>query len=247
MYPRPRRRAARKIPLPSPLAVTSFFSTAAVLVALASSLTLETAAHAQAGGFAVDRFDPAERGSSWFANESLDLRGDLRPAAGFVASYASRSLVVTGDDGARTAIVARQLAGHLGGAVVFSSRVRRRNLHPGRGVRIRRVDARSGAACARAAVVRHRRCSRGRRRSRPRGARRAADPRGRHAGVFADGPARVVHRGRYGCALIHARWWQAIWAFLRTPGARAFCGGRSRCSSQATASAASSPLAPRQG
>ena len=30
---------------------------------------------AQAQGFALNRFDPSEHGSDWFANESLDLRG----------------------------------------------------------------------------------------------------------------------------------------------------------------------------
>src|SRR5215510_9781706 len=36
-------------------------------------------------GFALDRYRPAEAGSDWFANESLDLRGRTRPAISLVA------------------------------------------------------------------------------------------------------------------------------------------------------------------
>ena len=36
----------------------------------------------QAPGFAINRFDPSERGSEWFALESLDLRGEARLAFG---------------------------------------------------------------------------------------------------------------------------------------------------------------------
>ena len=55
-------------------------------------------AAAQAQGFAVDRFEPAERGSDWFANESLDFRGNMRPALGLVFDWAYKPLVLRAPD-----------------------------------------------------------------------------------------------------------------------------------------------------
>ncbi len=82
-------------------------------------------ARAQSTGFAVDRFDPAERGSEWFTNESLDLRGNLRPTAGLVLEYAYRPLVLYNPDGSlRTSIVRDQFFAHLGGAVNLADRLR---------------------------------------------------------------------------------------------------------------------------
>ncbi len=46
--------------------------------AVALLALLPSTAWAQSGGFAIDRFDPAERGSDWFAADSLDLRGHGR-------------------------------------------------------------------------------------------------------------------------------------------------------------------------
>ncbi|MFO0663606.1 MAG: OmpA family protein [Polyangiaceae bacterium] len=51
-------------------------------------------------GFAVNRFEPSERGSEWFALESLDFRGQARPAIGIVGDYQYRPLVVHNPDGA---------------------------------------------------------------------------------------------------------------------------------------------------
>jgi OOP family OmpA-OmpF porin len=45
-------------------------------------------------GFAVDRYRPAEAGSDWFANESLDLRGNGRPALALIADISYRPLVL---------------------------------------------------------------------------------------------------------------------------------------------------------
>jgi streptogramin lyase len=47
----------------------------------------------------ASRSAPSERGSDWFANESLDLRGHLRPAAGLVLDYSHRPLVIEQPDG----------------------------------------------------------------------------------------------------------------------------------------------------
>lgn len=75
-------------------------------------------------GFAADRFEPSERGSNFFALESLDLRGHVRPAAGVVASYGYRPLVHRVDDEVRAAMVNHQLTTHLGGSIVMWNRVR---------------------------------------------------------------------------------------------------------------------------
>lgn len=82
-------------------------------------------ASAQTAGFALDQFEPSERGSEWFANESLDLRGQLRPAAGIVADYANRPLAIYNDDGSvRSALVQDQFFVHVGASLVLADRVR---------------------------------------------------------------------------------------------------------------------------
>jgi outer membrane protein OmpA-like peptidoglycan-associated protein len=81
--------------------------------------------HAQAQGFAVDQFDPSERGSDWFSVESLDLRGDLRPALGVVMDGAYRPLVVYAPDGTvERSIVRNQIFAHAGGTLVLWDRLR---------------------------------------------------------------------------------------------------------------------------
>ncbi len=76
-------------------------------------------------GFAVDRFDPSERGSEWFANESLDLRGHLRPAVGLTADYAFKPLVIYNpDDSEAASLVRHQFIAHLGGSLILFNRLR---------------------------------------------------------------------------------------------------------------------------
>jgi OOP family OmpA-OmpF porin len=92
-------------------------------------LWLTSLAHAQTQtrGFSIDRFDVSERGSDWFVGDSLDLRGPVRPALGFVLDYARRPLVLYGPDGnhgERGAIISDQLYAHLGGSLVLANRVR---------------------------------------------------------------------------------------------------------------------------
>jgi OOP family OmpA-OmpF porin len=55
----------------------------APLAAALASLVLapSPAAAQQTNGFAVNRFEPSERGSDWFTNESLDLRGHMLSAS----------------------------------------------------------------------------------------------------------------------------------------------------------------------
>jgi len=89
-------------------------------------MTVARAASAQvAPRFALDRFEPAERGSDWFAGESLDLRGHLRPAVGVVGDYAYRPLAIYNRDGSvRAAMVRHALFAHAGGSLVLADRVR---------------------------------------------------------------------------------------------------------------------------
>jgi outer membrane protein OmpA-like peptidoglycan-associated protein len=87
---------------------------------------VSTAALAQTQtGFALDRFEPSERGSDWLANESLDFRGEWRPAVGLVMDYARAPLVAYDGDGNEAAeIVSDRFLVHLGGALVLKNRVR---------------------------------------------------------------------------------------------------------------------------
>jgi outer membrane protein OmpA-like peptidoglycan-associated protein len=76
-------------------------------------------------GFALDRFEPSERGSDWLANESLDFRGEWRPAVGLLMDYAQAPLVAYDSDGSEAAeIVSDRFLVHLGGALVLKNRVR---------------------------------------------------------------------------------------------------------------------------
>ena len=92
---------------------------------LAALLHGSVAAAQQAEGFALDRFEPAEHGSDWFAAESLDLRGHTRFAAGLVLDYGHKPLVLYDANGDElTAIVRSQLFGHVGGGVILWDRLR---------------------------------------------------------------------------------------------------------------------------
>lgn len=85
---------------------------------------LPVAAKAQTT-FAVNKFEPAERGSEWFANESLDYRGKVRPAVGVTGDYAYRPMVVLNADGTvRDSVVRNALFVHAGASLTLFSRVR---------------------------------------------------------------------------------------------------------------------------
>lgn len=101
------------------------YLTAVAAGALALSFSSIASAQ-QLTGFAVDRFEPAERGSQMFMNDTLDLRGDFRPALGATFDYAYKPLVVyqPGAETERTSLVRHQLVAHLGGSVVLFDRLR---------------------------------------------------------------------------------------------------------------------------
>ncbi len=109
----------------------TFFSSSlrfGLLTALASAstaLTVAAPASAATTGFALDRFEPSERGSEWFSEDTLDLRGHLRPAAGIVGDWGYKPLVIDEADGTeRQALVSDQLFAHVGAALNVWDRVR---------------------------------------------------------------------------------------------------------------------------
>jgi outer membrane protein OmpA-like peptidoglycan-associated protein len=82
-------------------------------------------ANAQETGFAVNRFEPAERGSTWFALESLDLRGSSRPAFGIVGDYQYRPLAIYDRSGdVRSSVVGHMMTTHVGAAWTLGDRFR---------------------------------------------------------------------------------------------------------------------------
>jgi outer membrane protein OmpA-like peptidoglycan-associated protein len=98
-------------------------SAAAVVVcawsATASAQTLATPPAA------LNRFEPSETGSDWFANESLDLRGNFRPAFGVVGDYAYKPYILKNADGSEnTAIISNQFYVHLGASLNLFDRLR---------------------------------------------------------------------------------------------------------------------------
>ena len=97
------------------------------LVLIAALLTSANAlaAAGDGKGFAVNRFDPSERGSLWLTQESLDFRGDFRFSAGLTLDYAKRPLgIYDADDELVADLLAHQLYGHLGASFVFLNRLR---------------------------------------------------------------------------------------------------------------------------
>lgn len=95
---------------------------------LAAIVCLGGAGVARAGGafpgLALDRFDPAERGSDWFDLDSLDFRGDLRPAVGFTLDWGYHPLVEYTPSGAESNLVANQVFAHVGASLVLFDRLR---------------------------------------------------------------------------------------------------------------------------
>jgi outer membrane protein OmpA-like peptidoglycan-associated protein len=73
-------------------------------------------------GFVVDRFEPSERGSDWFAMDSIDLRGTVRPALGVVADYVAPPLADRADPPDRVVVSMWTL--HAGVAVNLVDRFR---------------------------------------------------------------------------------------------------------------------------
>jgi hypothetical protein len=74
---------------------------------------------------ALNRYEPSERGSEWFANESLDFRGSFRPAFGVTADYAHAPYVLLNPDGSENTVVIENTTYlHVGAAFVMFQRLR---------------------------------------------------------------------------------------------------------------------------
>ncbi len=56
-------------------------------------------------GFAINRFEPAERGSDWFSQDSLNILGHGRFAFGLTGDWAHQPLVMYGTDGDEVAFI----------------------------------------------------------------------------------------------------------------------------------------------
>ncbi len=96
------------------------------LAALAGVATSASHASAQEPGYAVSSFEPSERGSDWFANESNDYRGKLRLAVGALADYSYRGVIsdYNPDGTVRSSILRNQLFVHTGASLVIAERLR---------------------------------------------------------------------------------------------------------------------------
>ena len=97
----------------------------AVVVALLSVVAGTAFAQPVATGLALDRFDPAERGSEWFALDTLDLRGRVRPAIGADFDWGHKPLVLyDANDHVVGSVVGDQVFVHLGASLVLWDRLR---------------------------------------------------------------------------------------------------------------------------
>jgi OOP family OmpA-OmpF porin len=80
---------------------------------------------AQQRGYAINMLELSERGSEWFAADSLDLRGHQRLAVGLVGEWAYRPLTArNAEDDYILAIVRNQFVLHPGASLVLTDRVR---------------------------------------------------------------------------------------------------------------------------
>lgn len=94
------------------------------ILAFLGSIVPAPQAAAQSAGYAVNRFEPSERGSDWFVGESLDLRGRARPLAGIVMDWAYNPVVLHPANGPKARVITDDVLMHVGGGVVFADRFR---------------------------------------------------------------------------------------------------------------------------
>ena len=79
-----------------------------------------------APGFDVNRFNPSEQNNEWFAGDTLDLRGMIRPAFGLVVDGQYRPIVVNNDATGKLIYSPVRNMGtmHVGASVSLFDRVR---------------------------------------------------------------------------------------------------------------------------
>jgi OmpA-OmpF porin, OOP family len=97
----------------------------ALVLTLVGALAGSARAEPTTTGFALNRYRPAEATSDWFANESLDLRGTVRPAVSLIADISYRPLVLYDADGDELLpLIDGQFFYHLGASLTFAQRLR---------------------------------------------------------------------------------------------------------------------------
>ena len=96
------------------------------VLALAAVGSAAQHAGAQEAGYAASVFEPSERGSDWFANESNDYRGKLRLAIGAVGDYGYRTVVGdhNPDRTIRASLLRNQVLVHAGFSLIIADRLR---------------------------------------------------------------------------------------------------------------------------
>jgi outer membrane protein OmpA-like peptidoglycan-associated protein len=100
------------------------FSAVGALAAL-SVLTTSRSSNAQSASYAIDPYEPAERGSDWLSADSLDLRGTVRPSFGITADYSYRQLSIRNpDESLGTAVVRNFFVIDPGASLVLFDRLR---------------------------------------------------------------------------------------------------------------------------
>lgn len=118
-----------------------------IVAALVAAATPAFAEPPKVSGFAMNRFEPSERGSEWFVLDSLDMRGAARPIVGAVADYDAGEQRVR-DDATNQQVDFRKTfaAVHVGGALVLYERLRI-------GVDVPMVLAQSGTSAVRGGLA----------------------------------------------------------------------------------------------
>jgi OOP family OmpA-OmpF porin len=122
----PSRNLPAEVPPVAPSRAGRRLAAVGVPIALAlASVFASSNASAQATGFTANRYEPAEQGSDWFENDSLDIRGGFRPALGLTAEYAKDNVDLrAADDSIQQRLVADQIFLHVGAALIFANRFR---------------------------------------------------------------------------------------------------------------------------
>ncbi|MFZ5889530.1 MAG: OmpA family protein [Myxococcota bacterium] len=92
--------------------------------ALAQLVSVQVSSAQSAQGFALDRFEPSERGHDWFVTDSLDFRGNFRPSFGGLVEWSHNPLVIYSDGEPVGAIVRDQWVTHVYGSLTYLGRLR---------------------------------------------------------------------------------------------------------------------------
>lgn len=99
--------------------------TLCTLATAAGSVWAGTAQAQTASGFALNRYEPSESGSEWFANDTLDIRGKFRPSLRALGDFGYKPYVLINPDGSEnTSVVTGQFFLHVSGSLVILDRLR---------------------------------------------------------------------------------------------------------------------------